>query len=46
MRASNLLALAVGLGCLLTASGTMGAGYRAPRDASGHPDLGGLWTST
>jgi hypothetical protein len=31
---------------LLAASSAQAAGYRAPRNALGHPDLGGLWTST
>jgi hypothetical protein len=34
------------LALLLAASSAGAAGYRAPRDAFGHPDLGGLWTST
>jgi hypothetical protein len=32
-------------GVLLTSSPAGAAGYHAPRDAFGHPDLGGLWTS-
>lgn len=45
MRASNILGLAVGVSLLLAVPALAG-GYRAPRDAYGHPDLGGLWTST
>ncbi|HEV7386361.1 MAG TPA: hypothetical protein VGN89_15870 [Phenylobacterium sp.] len=41
------LRLVVLLAGLLAAASTAGAGsYRAPRDGWGHPDLGGLWTST
>jgi hypothetical protein len=43
MRAQLLLGLAA---ALLTLSAAQAGPYRAPRDAQGHPDLGGLWTST
>ncbi|HEX4712835.1 hypothetical protein [Phenylobacterium sp.] len=43
MRSQLLLALSA----LVLSVGVAEAGpYRAPRDAEGHPDLGGLWTST
>jgi hypothetical protein len=45
MRASNILGLAVCVSLLLAVPALAG-GYRAPRDAYGHPDLGGIWTST
>ena len=43
MRARLLFALSV---AVLTAGAAQAGPYRAPRDAQGHPDLGGLWSST
>jgi hypothetical protein len=37
---------AIALALLIAASGAGAAGYRAPRAADGHADLGGLWSST
>jgi hypothetical protein len=45
MRARHLFRLTV-FAVLLAASSALAGGYRAPRDAYGHPDLGGIWTST
>jgi hypothetical protein len=43
MRTQVLLAISA---AVLTLSAAQAGPYRAPRDAAGHPDLGGLWTST
>src|SRR5258708_5873740 len=43
MRTPLLLAISA---AGLTLSAAQAGPYRAPRDAAGHPDLGGLWTST
>ncbi len=43
MRTRLLLAISA---AVLTLSAAQAGPYRAPRDAAGHPDLGGLWTST
>ena len=34
------------LACVLSASAAQGADYKAPRNASGQPDLQGIWTNT
>jgi hypothetical protein len=36
----------IALATLAAASAAFAGAYRAPRDPWGHPDLGGLWTST
>jgi hypothetical protein len=43
MRTQLLLTLSV---AVLSLGAAQAGPYRAPRDAKGHPDLGGLWTST
>ena len=43
MRALLLLAISA---AALTVGAAQAGPYRAPRDAAGHPDLSGLWTST
>jgi hypothetical protein len=41
----KLWALIAGLAALALAGGAAAAGYKAPRDPWGHPDLNGTWTT-